>query len=524
VKRSVVALALAIALSGCNLGAGNAPAPQTPASARAGGDLVAAPEVVSSHGVASFNLSTIVNSATNFPNFFYEGYLTAPTIRVHPGDTIVVNMSDDLNPGKGAGSDMNLHFHGLDVAPTLHQDDVLTMLARPDQALYYQIKVPVTQPPGLYWYHPHVHGETDYQVGQGGMSGAIVVEGMQDRIPALAKMQERILIVRELGRHGGEVVTAPFGSPSSSDGNDTMAGMEPMLSPIPPAPNTPCAPLAIGDIVSVNSQVQPTIRINPGEPQFFRVLNATGHRTLDLSIDGIPLQLVAFDGYPLDVNPKNPAALTVSHVVVPPAGRVEFVATGTKSSELRTLCYDSGPVGDPDPMEILAHLRPTGASARVATASAMPPLRAARVDAGPLSAALPPPAATRLVRFSEDQVGYFYINGKRYSMNAPPMFVVHVGTVERWRIENETNQIHDFHLHQVHFIVEMENGVALPHAFWRDSVVVPPRHRRADGTWVPGSIELTADFRNPLIRGTFLFHCHILDHEDLGMMAKIQAI
>jgi FtsP/CotA-like multicopper oxidase with cupredoxin domain len=269
--------------------------------------------------------------------------------------------------------------------------------------------------------------------------------------------------------------------------------------------------------------VRPTIRIDPGEPQFFRIINATGHRTLDLSLDGRPLQIVAFDGYPIDTNPKNPPALTVTHVVVPPAGRVEFVATGTSTGELRTLCYDAGPVGDPDPPEILAHLRPETANGIRAAATPLT-LRAGRIAPSPLSAPLPPPAATRLVRFSEDQVGYFYINGQRFSLKAPPMFVVHVGTVERWRIENETNQIHDFHLHQVHFVVESENGVAPAHPFWRDSVVVPPRHKRADGTWVPGAIELIADFRNPIIRGTFLFHCHILDHEDLGMMAKIQAI
>ena len=64
------------------------------------------------------------------------------------------------------------------------------------------------------------------------------------------------------------------------------------------------------------------------------------------------------------------------------------------------------------------------------------------------------------------------------------------------------------------------NGVAVAHPYWADSVVIP--HQVKNGK--PGTLVLIMDFRDPIIKGTFLFHCHILDHEDAGMMAKIQAI
>ena len=99
--------------------------------------------------------------------------------------------------------DMNLHFHGLGVSPLRPGDDVLSVLAMPGQHLHYVVHVPKNQEPGLYWYHPHVHGVTSFQVGASGMSGALVVEGLTRHLPGLAKMRQRIIIVRATG-NGGE--------------------------------------------------------------------------------------------------------------------------------------------------------------------------------------------------------------------------------------------------------------------------------------------------------------------------------
>ena len=97
------------------------------------------------------------------------------------------------------------------------------------------------------------------------------------------------------------------------------------------------------------------------------------------------------------------------------------------------------------------------------------------------------------------------------------MFTAQSGTVEEWTLLNSSGQVHDFHIHQVHFIVQDIDGVTQP-AGWRDSINLPPAH--ADGSESVSHVLI--DFRDPLVRGTFLFHCHILKHEDGGMMAKIQ--
>jgi suppressor of ftsI len=96
-------------------------------------------------------------------------------------------------------------------------------------------------------------------------------------------------------------------------------------------------------------------------------------------------------------------------------------------------------------------------------------------------------------------------------MDDPPMVTVATGTYHHWRVVNQTNELHPFHIHQVHFLIYSQNKDPLEHPEWLDTVNVP----------VKGSIDLIMDFTDPIIRGESLFHCHLLSHEDKGMMAKI---
>jgi suppressor of ftsI len=282
--------------------------------------------------------------------------------------------------------------------------------------------------------------------------------------------------------------------------------------------NEPCGP-EVGLTTTLNGVYQPYITIAPGEKQFWRVINATGHKTLKLAIDGEKLRVVAIDGFALDTYPGT-APFTEPYAIVPPAARVEFVATGphSASAKFRTLCYDTGPVGDRDPELVLARLKAPRHSRVVlgAQSDALP--TGEPLPSNAYTTALPPPSVKRTVTFSEGGKR-FLINGKAFSMQDPPMFVVHVGTVEEWHIVNVTGEVHDFHIHQLHFLVKEIDGVKLAHPYWADSQIIP---HRSNGK--PGTLLLLMDFRDPIIKGTFLFHCHILDHEDRGMMAKIQAI
>jgi FtsP/CotA-like multicopper oxidase with cupredoxin domain len=476
----------------------------------------AVPEIRSVRGVARVTLNVIVDPVTGYPAFEWGTKLgVAPTIRIKPGDTIDMTVHNLMRAFAGRPDNINVHFHGLTVSPRPPGDDSIMTIAAPGQTLHYTVHIPARHLPGLFWYHPHAHGESYYDV-TNGMSGAIVVEGMQQRLPALAAMRERIMVLRDV----------PTG-PGFVDDDMPIAGMVQSTRRQLAKSGTgkPCRPEP-GLQPTLNRQAPAHIGIRPGERQFFRVVNAAAARYFDLSVDGSQLELVALDGVPIDAAPGNAPTLTVSHVLVPPAGRAEFVVTGARGgSVLRSACVDTGRGGDADPPVVLAQLDdpdPDDADAAPPANAGGAVARNPRDDVRP-PAGLPAPAAHRTIRFTEDDRG-FYINGASYAMNAPPMVVARSGTVEEWTIENATDEVHAFHIHQVHFLTESIDGGAMAEHVWLDTVNVPPRKRLPDGRYAAGRARLLVDFRDPIVRGTFLFHCHILDHEDQGMMATIKVI
>jgi FtsP/CotA-like multicopper oxidase with cupredoxin domain len=484
-------------------------ASSAPVGGNAINELPEPPVVHAVHGVAEVPLVAHMSPLTGLPTFEFDGMdATMPTVNVKPGETMSFDVTDNL-PRGGMVSFINLHFHGMGSSPLAPGDDVLGMFTKPGHSIHYTIHVPRNQSPGLYWYHPHIHGQVNFQVGSSGMSGAIVVEGLARHIPQLAQMKQRLIVVRDTGV-GKDAVPA-----GSDEAMSDMASIQPRI-----LNNNPCGP-EIGFTLTLNGIIQPTITIAPGEQQFFRLVNATGHKTMKLAVDGGSLELVAIDGFALDTNPKNPPTETLPYIIVPPAARAEFVVTGPShgSTIFRTKCYDTGSGGDRDPDEVLAKIRPPRTHGGTRAAVAKPLTAGAPLPANWYTLPLPQIAAHRTVVFSEGPK-HFTINGQTFSINAPPMYVVHTGTVEEWHVVNNTTEVHDFHIHQIHFLVEKVDGKKLEHPYWADSVVIP--HRRGDGS--NGSIDLLMNFRDPVIKGMFVFHCHILDHEDAGMMAKIQAI
>jgi FtsP/CotA-like multicopper oxidase with cupredoxin domain len=282
------------------------------------------------------------------------------------------------------------------------------------------------------------------------------------------------------------------------------------------APETDATPM-------INGAPMASIGIKPGETELFRVVNASGHRHFDLTVDGQQLRIVGQDGVPIGTYPGAPQMLTVSDVVVPPAGRVEFLVTGTSAPQaLVSQCYQSGPAGDTDPEVALGVLTddthwPITTTQSVHVNRAIAALRRAQY----YQSTLPAPAQQRTIEFEEDANG-FYINNQAYSATAAPQVVAQSGTVEAWTLVNTTQEVHAFHIHQTHFIVQNVNGQAPTQpAHWLDTIDIPPAGIGVTGQLVPSKTTVLIDFRDPTIRGTFLFHCHILDHEDGGMMAKI---
>ncbi|MFZ0573277.1 MAG: beta-galactosidase [Candidatus Cybelea sp.] len=469
------------------------------------------PEVRASRGVAQLSLEVAGDGKADRPHFVYQGRDVAPTIRVRPGDTIDITLRNRLPIASDTANAVNLHFHGLDVAPTKPGDEVLMTLARPGESLHYIVHVPRSQQPGMYWYHPHAHGETYWQI-TSGMAGVIIVEGLRERVPSLSAMRDRIIVVRDV-QERPNILAIPWYARKMTPRSYTLDADDSL------GPSRPCLP-EVGLHLTVNGSEQPAIDIEPGERQFFHVLNASASRVLDLAIDNQRLGVVGIDGYPIGAYPRNPAVVWTDHVVVPPGGRAEFVATGQSGPTfLRSRCYDSGSGGDRDPQAVLAILAPSnpprGETAVSRSASTLPGASDAVISPGA-------PAVRRTITLTEDAAG-FYIDGRAFSMGAPPAIVARSGTLEEWTIRNDTDEVHDFHIHQVHFVVESVDGAQIHPRTWRDTVLVPVQRRHGART-IPGTATILVDFRNPAIRGTFVFHCHMLDHEDGGMMATIKVI
>jgi len=147
-----------------------------------------------------------------------SGIAEAPTFRLNPGDHLLLDVVNQITGGNSSKMKMNMpaassktcgdggpmtlestnvHFHGLNVPPVCHSDDVINTLIQPSTpGFHYDVQIPLTEPPGLYWYHPHIHEFTEFQV-NGGAAGAIIVEGMEKYRPEVAGLTERVFVIRQ---------------------------------------------------------------------------------------------------------------------------------------------------------------------------------------------------------------------------------------------------------------------------------------------------------------------------------------
>src|SRR5579863_3594549 len=255
----------------------------------------------------------------------------SPTLRLSPGDLLILNLKNDLTDSARAAptvskdhnhphaaaknnddpcenatmslTSTNLHFHGLTVPAVCHKDDVLKTSIQPGDAPFqYKFRIPENEPPGLYWYHPHIHGFSKVQV-LGGASGAMVIEGIERANKEVAGLPERVLVIRD------QDLLNPDAPPSKSepvvpkmlidrDGDSGNNGT---------GFGKPAKDLSI-NFVPVPYPDYPTasIKMKPEERQLWRVLNASAITYLNLAVlfNRAPQQLglVAMDGVPLNEN------------------------------------------------------------------------------------------------------------------------------------------------------------------------------------------------------------------------------
>src|SRR5438874_711577 len=375
------------------------------------------------------------NPVSGKSEFRYQGNNTPPVIRVQTGSVLNVEYKNELAAqskedcfGHPCMNMTNLHFHGLHVSPNAPQDDVLDMMASPGETLHYAVQVPPQQPSGLYWYHTHSHGES-YIQDLDGMSGAIVVEGIERYAPEVRNMRERILVLRDL--------VLP---------NDSVERKRVMESVAMQTTQCGAATEKPEAAFTVNGTLRPKIDIAPGERQFWRIVNASPDLYADLELDSGSFEVAALDGMPLAYHDPSIRKRSMSHVLLPPAGRVEAIVAGPpvdSHAALRTRCFDTGPDGDSNPAMVLADI----VSAQAPNIQARPALGEAPVYTTFASTVLKQVEASDpqfVVNFTEDKQG-FYINGQKFEMNSGPMLTVEVGWLQYCRVLNCSQEVHPFH-------------------------------------------------------------------------------
>jgi FtsP/CotA-like multicopper oxidase with cupredoxin domain len=323
----------------------------------------------------------------------------------------------------------NLHVHGLHVSPNGNSDNVLLSID-PGVSFDYEYQLPEDHPLGVYWYHPHHHGNVAAQV-FGGLYGAIIVEDPE----AIPVARERVLVISDISLDASGRIPAPSAM-------DSMMGRE-------------------GSLVLVNGQTSPKLKARSGERERWRIVNACASRYLRLQLDGQQLQLLGVDSGRF-AQPRD-----VTEVVLAPGNRADLLVTAVNGS---------------------AGLQ----TSSVGRESAM----------GMGGMGMGGGGGNSMLAFTVD--------GKEFDPTRIDT-IVEGGSVEEWTLTNNSPMDHPIHLHVWPMQIVEQDGAVVKEILWQDVVNVPAN----------ASVRVRIPFDD--FTGTTVYHCHILDHEDLGMMGIINA-
>ena len=398
--------------------------------------------------------------------YAYNGSVPGPTLEVREGDNVIVHFRNNLPEAS------TIHWHGLHIPARM--DGSPLNLVRAGGTKDYIFKID-SGTAGTFWYHPHPDVRTGFQI-EKGLYGAIIIRPKHDPLPA---MQEKLLILSDNRFH-------PDGSVDFSEAHslagivDEENGRE-------------------GNVMFINGQIMPTIRIRSGEEQHWRIINAGAARVYRLAIPGQTFVQVGSDGNFLE-RPEE-----VKEILLANSERADVIVRGTygpgSARVLTTLPYDRyAPQTRPEnwnQSQDLLNLAYT--NEQPTTPVSLPQsLRSIRV--------LDPKKAARhrVIVLSQG-----LINGKAMDMKRVDVHAK-LGTIEVWNIENVVTMDHPFHMHGYQFQVLDRNGIPERDRRWKDSINVP-KHE---------SVRIIVNFdAHP---GMWMFHCHILDHEDHGMMGILE--
>lgn len=411
----------------------------------------------------------------------YNGQVPGPTFEARPGDEVEIRFTNSLP------EPTNLHFHGLHISPESNADNPFLEVL-PEEGFTYRFKIPEDHPAGLFWYHPHYHGKVAEQVFSG-LAGIFIIRGDLDQIGALAETNEEILVLQDfdLDMRGRIREPSPIFRKWGRQGN----------------------------LITINGRKPPRLIVPPEGLLRLRLLNASASRFYHLQLENHPWRLIATDGHALA------APQEVSELLLSPGERADLLVAGSQEPgeySLQSLPYDRGiqamanSMGHPD----TSAAEPVEQVTPIATLSYGSQSAPMAMPETLLSVApLPEPDRVREFVFDhgiDTETGQpFLINGKAFKHHRVDT-QVDLDTIEDWVLVNKAGMDHPFHLHTNRFQVISRNGEPEPVRAWKDVVNV-----RAYET-----VRIRIPFRN--FPGKTVYHCHILDHEDQGMMGIIEMV
>ncbi|MFN8663915.1 MAG: multicopper oxidase domain-containing protein [Thermomicrobiales bacterium] len=472
--------------------------------------------------------SVDVGAAQPVTTFTYDGVLPGYTWEVQPGDVMRFTLANDLPPlPEGLHVDMtrphqwtttNIHVHGMHVEPGKDSDNVFITIP-PGTEWDYEIEIPQDHPAGLFWYHPHRHGAVAQQV-RAGMAGAIVVRGDIDEVPEIAAAKEQVLVLQAL----------------------ELGEQFQLLDPIPHPTIDQAFYPRTQILYTVNGVMNPKITMYPGEVQRWRLLNAAEGKFMSLRLEGHPMYAIAWDGLTLhEPEPEAEILLSAGNRVdlliqAGEPGIYEFILSPGSSQKPNIpgmpAAVDAGTpipgVDTPSTQVAPATLNTTGELAvrSILTVEVVGegPEMALPTSLPAWDPPMPPVTRTRDVAYTvEREMDHttfidFGIDGAPFSpMQAP--YQAKLETVEEWTITNGTDEklvdhAHVFHIHVNPFKVTAINGRTLDKPLWRDTFVLTGK--------TGDSFTFQTHFTD--FTGLFVQHCHVLTHEDLGMMEAIEVV
>ncbi|MDJ0590617.1 MAG: multicopper oxidase family protein [Pleurocapsa sp. MO_226.B13] len=470
----------------------------------------------------------------------YNGQLVGPTLRVKPGDTINLKLINDLPPEPHLPEDplvaeespdgcryelvnhtsnephnfntTNFHTHGLHVDPGVCSDNVLRVMnprrtaAEPAPEYTVRIQVPPDHPAGTFWYHAHLHGATALQVSSG-MAGALIVEGGLDNLPEIAAAEDKVFVLQQIAYdRQGEIENYDEFKPEKWENSQRR--------------------------ITINGQIVPVIEMRPGEVQRWRFIHGGVRERINIELrhgrKSLPLHEIAVDGIALgkidswkavELEPGYRSDVLVkAKNLLPGQTSQQYDLIDAPSSRQESL-FNQGEIGS-----ILARVIVRGKSVDMPLPSDRQIAMVKQQDVPPdiLDEELTTLEPTQTVAFSIKQIpsGEYQFNVNDRAFSPEDERKLELNKAEIWQISTDSTRVgkerildkHPFHIHVNSFQHDRQDPNHQTERIWRDTLMVVADEPQTIRT------------RYTDFTGKFVLHCHILDHEDQGMMQAVEIV